>query len=180
MSNDGYDESTYSYLLFRHSIEWAFEANHVPLVRLSPWKYSYDSAVVARHDLENYTNVLDPITRHYNTSTHQCDGTSQTVANSAIEEESYGLKGDYYFSTGILKHGTYGWTSFDTATQTGFDSTCQLFVNDSTAIANLRSAVTHGATIGSHNGGLVNPHSCFVPVLEFWHWGPDLAFGFSV
>ena len=34
-----YDPVMYSYLIYRHAIEWAFEAANIPIIKLSPWPY---------------------------------------------------------------------------------------------------------------------------------------------
>ena len=36
----------YAYLIYRHAIEWAFEAANLPIIKLSPWRYEYDAAFI--------------------------------------------------------------------------------------------------------------------------------------
>ena len=79
------------------------------------------------------------------------------IKNSAIFENSHGAKGDYYFCTGTLR---------------------DEMADKATVIADIQTAVsTYGATIGSHNGGLLNPvnGSLIVSDYDYWHWGPDEA-----
>ena len=137
IGHGGYDVGMYSYLIYRNAIEWAFESFSLPIVKVSPWRYQYDAAVIFRHDFEN--NQASII----------------AIASSAQYENSFGAKGEYYFCTGALR---------------------QDMGNNPTTIASLRSAVSqHGATIGSHNGGLPNPVNLSLTELDYdyWHWGPD-------
>ena len=122
--------------IYRSAIEWAFEAANLPLIKRSPWPYEYDAAFMVRHDFENLLNlVLD-------------------IENSARYEASIGVKGDYYFTTGILR------------TMQAKDR--QPFIDS------LRRAVTeYHATIGPHNGGYPNPLLKDPGLYEYWHWGPD-------
>ena len=83
---------------------------------------------------------------------------SDPSRDSALFENSHGVKGDYYFCTGTLRD--------------------EMPIDQSTVIASLRSAVTnYGATIGSHNGGLKNPvnNALSMGDFDYWHWGPDEA-----
>ena len=77
-----YAPDTYEYGFCRKAIEWAFENAALPLTRLSPWPYQYNSAFLIRHDLDlsmNNTNWL---------------------VSSAQEEKSLGVTGQYYIVTG--------------------------------------------------------------------------------
>jgi len=85
IGHGGYDSSMYAYLIYRHAIEWAFQLANLPIVKLSPWRYNYDSAFVARHDFENnQASIL-------------------AISSSASFENSQGAKGDYYFCTGAVR-----------------------------------------------------------------------------
>jgi hypothetical protein len=93
---------------------------------------------------------------------HDLENFTNLIANiaaSAQFEFTNGAKGDYYFCTGTLREDTPA-------------------TNTAAVIAGLRQAVTNfGATIGPHNGGLINPRN---PALvrgdyDYWHWGPDEA-----
>lgn len=79
------DPSMYSYLVYRRAIEWAFESFGLPIVKLSPWKYPYDAALVVRHDFEEYVDLI------------------KQIKTSAATEHSLGVTGDYYFCTGALR-----------------------------------------------------------------------------
>jgi uncharacterized repeat protein (TIGR01451 family) len=81
----------------------------------------------------------------------------QSIEASAQAEQSVGAKGDYYFCTGTLR---------------------EHMGDPSATVASLQRAVSlYGATIGSHNGGLVNPVNPTLPTssYDYWHWGPDEA-----
>jgi hypothetical protein len=94
MGHGGYDPAMYAYLIYRHAIEWAFEAANLPIIKLSPWQYDYDAAFIVRHDFENDQASIG------------------SVESSALFENSQtpSVKGDYYFCTGTLRSemtGTY-------------------------------------------------------------------------
>lgn len=89
------------------------------------------------------------------------------VASSALIEYTNGAYGDYYFCTGKITNDT----AYDFAT----------------VVNGLNTAVSYGATIGPHNGGLPNPrgtndssHCCNMDTgtYEYWHWGLDEALDF--
>jgi len=84
------DPSMYSYIVYRRAIEWAFESFNIPIVKLSPWKYPYDAALVVRHDFEEYIDLI------------------KQIKTSAAFESSLGVTGDYYFCTGALRTYTGG------------------------------------------------------------------------
>ena len=77
--------SMYGYLIYRRAIEWAFESATFPIIKLSPWRYPYDSALMVRHDFETYIDRINGI------------------ESSAQFESARGVKGDYYFCTGALR-----------------------------------------------------------------------------
>ncbi|MBE7554331.1 MAG: hypothetical protein HS126_25025 [Anaerolineales bacterium] len=142
----GNDAGMYSYLILRRAIEWAFESANLPIVKLSPWRYGHDSAFIVRHDFEN-----DPVS-------------IQAIEAIAQSEQAKGVKGEYYFCTGVVRLGSADHQLSEVQKQATIES--------------LRRAVSlYGATIGSHNGGLANPVN---PTLQpetydYWHWGPDEA-----
>ena len=82
--------SMYSYLIYRKAIEWAFESSGLPIVKLSPWRYPYDAALVVRHDFEGSIDLI------------------KTIKSSAQYENALGIMGDYYFCTGALRTYTGG------------------------------------------------------------------------
>jgi hypothetical protein len=96
MGYGGGAPSMYAYLIYRHAIEWAFEAANVPIIKLSPWRYPYDAAFVVRHDFENDQAAIS------------------SIESSANFENSNGVMGDYYFCTGTLRSEMTG-TSHDEA-----------------------------------------------------------------
>jgi hypothetical protein len=79
------DPSMYTYLVYRRAIEWAFESFGVPIIKLSPWRYPYDAALIVRHDFEIDIPLI------------------KAVYSSAQYEQALGVKGDYYFCTGTLR-----------------------------------------------------------------------------
>ena len=142
----GLEAGMYSYVIYRNAIEWAFESAGLPIIKLSPWQYAYDSAFVVRHDYENDTSLIS------------------SIETSAQYEHSVGAKGDYYFTTGVVRIG-----SADTRLSN---------TQKTQLITSLQRAVSaYGATIGSHNGGLKNPVNSSLASgdYDYWHWGPDEA-----
>ncbi|MGD0263071.1 MAG: Ig-like domain-containing protein, partial [Verrucomicrobiota bacterium] len=90
-------------------------------------------------------------------------GEIANVWQSAQYETNYGAKGDYYFCTGAITNEGNGYSFSD-------------------IVAGLQQAVSYGATIGSHNGGLPNPFISSDPnswcyelptYYQYFHWGPD-------
>ena len=81
----GLEPGTYSYVIFRRAVEWAFERASMPIVKLSPWRFPYDAALAMRHDFENNSGLI------------------QNIESSAKAESVLGIKGDYYFCTGQLR-----------------------------------------------------------------------------
>ena len=77
--------STYTYLVYRKAIEWAFESRGVPIIKLSPWLYPYDAALLVRHDFEIDIPLI------------------KALYSSAQYEHALGVMGDYYFCTGTLR-----------------------------------------------------------------------------
>ncbi len=146
VGNGSWDAGMYSYMIYRNAITWAFEAAQAPLLRLSPWRFNHDAALIIRHDFENTPSTI------------------LAIESSAQFEQSIGVKGEYYFTTGTLRAGSEDTQLSEAQKQAGVQS--------------LRRAVSqYGALIGSHNGGLGNPvDSGISPVsYDYWHWGPDEA-----
>jgi len=132
VSAGGQDAGMYAYTIYRSAIEWAFEHANLPLIKRSPWPYAYDSAFIVRHDYENRLSLgID-------------------LEYSAKYEESIGVKGDYWFSTGILR------TMKESEKKPIIDS--------------LRRAIaTYHATIRPHNGGYPIPSVTNPSLYEYWH-----------
>ena len=78
----GYSSDTYSYLIYRNAIEWAFEKFNLPLIKVSPWPYAYDAALTIRKDYENTPYRI------------------LSIEASAAVDASVGARGDYYLCTG--------------------------------------------------------------------------------
>ena len=85
IGHGGFAPGMYAYAILRRAIEWAFASANMPVPKLSPWPYSYDAALIVRHDLENYQNEI------------------ADILPSAQAEYNYGVRGDYYFCTGTLR-----------------------------------------------------------------------------
>ncbi len=85
IGHGGWAPGTAAYLIFRKSIEWAFDTSRRPLPKISPWPFEYNTAVMVRHDLENYRQEI------------------AAIEASAQIEAANGLKGEYYFCTGTLR-----------------------------------------------------------------------------
>jgi hypothetical protein len=84
----GYAENAvdmYEYVFFRKAIEWAFDTHGIPLARLSPWKYQYNSAFVVRHDMDNSHSSVN------------------WIVSSAQTEKALGVTGQYYIVTGEVR-----------------------------------------------------------------------------
>ena len=85
LGHGGYAPGMYAYVIFRKAIEWAFESAKLPIPKLSPWPYAYNSAFMVRHDFEDYQSQI------------------ASIEASAQFEHANGAKGDYYFCTGTLR-----------------------------------------------------------------------------
>ena len=85
IAHGGYGPGMYAYGIFRNAIQAAFAAARAPLARVSAWPYSYDAALIVRHDFEDYQNMIN------------------AIEPSAQFEFNHGVKGDYYFCTGTLR-----------------------------------------------------------------------------
>src|SRR5579862_1011782 len=77
--------TTYVYRVLRNAIQWAFQSDNLPIVKLSPWPYPYQAAVNFRHDMEAIPLLVN------------------SVESSAQFENQNGATGDYYFCTGVLR-----------------------------------------------------------------------------
>jgi hypothetical protein len=158
---NGYNPSTYSYLIFRRAIEWAFEASLLPLVKLSPWQYPYDAAIVFRHDFEQDPRLVN------------------SIEDSAKFEQSLGARGDYYFTTGLVQVGT-GDHSLTNAQKRAIVKSIQKAVADNGATIG-----SHNGGLpwpGSHPIFSLLERLSFLRswnIFPFstgvydWHWGPD-------
>ena len=141
----GYGPGMYSYLIFRNAIEWAFEAANLPIVKLSPWQYQYDAALMVRHDVENTPYRI------------------QTIQASARFEQSQGAKGEYYLTTGTIRAGSPD-TQFSEQEKADMVASIQRAVS--------QYGATIGSHNGglSNPVAAVPPND-----YDYWHWGPDEA-----
>lgn len=142
----GYDSGMYSYLIFRQAIEWAFEAGNVPLVKLSPWRYTYDSAFIVRHDFENTPSLI------------------QSIESIAQSEQAKGIQGEYYFTTGTVRPSSEDQQLTELQKQSTIQS-LRRAVSQYGAIINSHN----GGLPNPVNPALPPNH------YEYWHWGPDEA-----
>ncbi|MBZ5554812.1 MAG: tandem-95 repeat protein, partial [Acidobacteriia bacterium] len=85
IGHGGWAPGMYAYGIFRNAIEWAFETANLPLIKVSPWPYPYNSAYAVRHDFENSQSLIS------------------SIESSAQFDSSVGARGDYYFCTGVLR-----------------------------------------------------------------------------
>jgi len=85
IGHSGWSPGMYAYSIFRNAIQWAFQSASRPIVKLSPWPYPYDAAVMFRHDMEAIPSNLI------------------SINGSAQFEHTNGASGDYYFCTGTLR-----------------------------------------------------------------------------
>lgn len=84
-SFDLYSPVAYEYTFFKEAVQWAFENSQVPLARLSPWPYQYNSAFIVRHDMDiSYERV-------------------PWIVQSAQTEKNLGVTGQYYIVTGDVR-----------------------------------------------------------------------------
>ena len=85
LGHGGWAPTTYSYGIFRNAIQWAFQSDNRPVIKISPWPYPYQAAVLFRHDMEAIPSLIN------------------SIESSAQFENQNGGKGDYYFCTGCLR-----------------------------------------------------------------------------
>ena len=146
IGHGGFDVGMYNYGIFREAIEWAFEATGLPIIKLSPWRYEYDSAFIVRHDIENYGVLIT------------------SIDQSAQYEQLHGAKGDYYFTSGTLRLGSQ---DNHLTEQQKSDGIARL----RTAVALYGASI--GAHNGGLDNPATN--SIPPTDYEYWHWGPDEA-----
>ncbi len=85
LGHGGWAPGMYAYGIIRNAIAWAFQSGNVPVARLSPWPYSYNAAVMFRHDMEAIPSLIE------------------SIEPSALFEHTHGATGDYFFCTGELR-----------------------------------------------------------------------------
>ena len=85
LGHGGWAPGMYSYTILRNAIRLAFQSFNAPVVKLSPWPYQYDAAVMFRHDMEATPSLIE------------------SIEVSAQYENALGVAGDYFFCTGELR-----------------------------------------------------------------------------
>ncbi|MCB0159800.1 MAG: hypothetical protein KDD83_16830, partial [Caldilineaceae bacterium] len=142
----GNDAGMYSYFILRHAVEWAFEAANVPIVKVSPWRYPYDSAFIVRHDFENFADSI------------------QSIEANAQQEALKGAKGEYYFTTGTVRLGSPDTQLTEAEKQATIES-----LRRAVSLYGATIGSHNGGLANPVNPGLA-PTS-----YDYWHWGPDEA-----
>ena len=145
VGHGGFAPGMYTYMIFRRSIEWAFESANLPIPKLSPWPYQYDSAFMVRHDLENYPNEI------------------ADLLLSAQIEYTNGAKGDYYFCTGTLRQDMSGDYNTNTVVQ-----------SLRAAVQSYGATIGphNGGLPNPYNSDLFETNG-IGSSYDYWHWGPD-------
>jgi hypothetical protein len=77
----GFSVDSFTYAFFRKAIEWAFEANNVPLIRLAPWPYPSKAAFIIRLD---------------------GDGGPSDIMSYVAIDEARDVHGEYYIVTNTV------------------------------------------------------------------------------
>jgi hypothetical protein len=85
IGHGGWAPGMYAYGIFRNAIQWAFQNAAMPIPKLSTWPYSYNAAVIFRHDMEADSNTIE------------------SIYPSAQWESTNNARGDYFFCTGELR-----------------------------------------------------------------------------
>jgi hypothetical protein len=142
----GNDPGMYSYLILRRSIEWAFESANLPILKLSPWRYAYDSAFIVRHDFEN-----DP-------------ASIQSIESNAQSEYALGARGEYYFCTGTLRPGSEDHQLSEAQKQSIIQSLRRAVTQYGATIGSHNGGLPNPVNPSQ-------PPSSY----DYWHWGPDEA-----
>ncbi len=146
IGHGGFAPGMYAYMIFRRSVEWAFQSANLPVPKLSPWPYQYDAAFMERHDLENYTNEIEQILQ------------------SAQYEWSNNVKGDYYFCTGQLRQDMYSLINTNTVIN-----------NMRTAVSTYGATIGphNGGLRNQDNYSGLTETLGSASTYDYWHWGQD-------
>ena len=143
----GFAPGMYAYMILRRSIEWAFETANLPIPKISPWPYQYDSAYMVRHDLENFGNEM------------------ADIVNSAAIEFTNGAKGDYYLCTGTVRQD-----------MSSLYNTNIVITNMRWAVSHYGATVgPHNGGFRDPNNPSLMETNGVGSSYDFWHWGPDEA-----
>jgi hypothetical protein len=145
IGHGGFAPGMYAYMIFRRSVEWAFEAANLPVAKLSPWPYQYDSAYMVRHDLENYDSEI------------------ADILPSVQIEASNGATGDYYFCTGTLRQD-----------MSSLYNTNTVVANLRTAVGTYGAGIgPHNGGLPNDYAPWLLETNGIGSSYEYWHWGPD-------
>ena len=146
IGHGGFAPGMYAYMIFRRSVEWAFQSANLPVPKLSPWPYEYDAAFMERHDLENYTNEIE------------------SILSSAQVEWSNNVKGDYYFWTGQLREDMYNLTNTNTVIN-----------NLRLAVSTYGASIGphNGGLRNQDNYDGLTETLGSASTYDYWHWGQD-------
>ncbi len=168
IGHGGWAPSTYAYSIFRNAIEWAFQSANVPVVKVSPWPYPYQAAVIFRHDLEAIPSLIN------------------SVESSAQFENQNGAKGEYYFCTGTLRedYSPTGQTNAIASLKRAITNYGATISSHNGGLTNINIYVPplpiiellFGSDPDWYTSG--NPYYDtsygFIPAdYSYWHWGPD-------
>ena len=167
LGHGGWAPTTYCYSMLRNTIQWAFQSVNRPVVKLSPWPYPYQAALLFRHDMEAIPSLIN------------------SIESSAQFEYQNGAKGEYYFCTGCLRE------DYSPSLKTNEIASLQRAISlYGAAISSHNGGLTNINTfvppldIIELIFGLdpnwytsVNPYGYDVGFLatdyDYWHWGPD-------
>ena len=144
VGHGGFDAGMYAYLIYRKAIEWAFEEAGLPIIKLSPWRYPYDAALIVRHDFENTPSKI------------------QSIEASAQYENTIGVKADYYFCTGVLRAGSEDKQLTEEQKAVTISSLRRAVSLYGATIG------SHNGGLRNPTSQQLSPYN-----LDYWHWGPD-------
>ena len=146
IGHGGHDSGMYAYGIYRNVIEWAFASADLPIIKLSPWRYPYDAAFMARHDFEHDPALIS------------------SIEASAQFEASLGVKGDYYFTTGAIRIGSED-------TRLSNEEKTDVIASLRRAVSLYGATIgSHNGGLKNPVNLSLQPGE-----YHYWHWGPDEA-----
>ena len=143
IGHGGWAPGMYAYGILRNAIQWAFQQQGVPVPKISPWPYAYDSAVIFRHDMEADPTLIG------------------AIETSARYESTNGARGEYYFCTGELK------------TTLGNSPTTVASLQRAVTNYNAIISSHNGGLTNLHLGLPVYLTNNAASNYDIWHWSPD-------
>ena len=174
IGHGGWAPGMYAYGIFRKAIQWAFESAVRPVVKVSPWPYPYDAAVIFRHDMEAIPSDII------------------SIEGSARFEHTNGASGDYYFCTGTLREDMPDPTFSNTVASlqravTNYGATVSAHNGGLTNInpvyspqlvpiePNLSQLLSEGwlTAFEPYTFPPLAPLNANGTDYDYWHWGPD-------